>query len=141
MKKKKINSKQKGAAGERECAKAWSKAMNTTARRGQQFSGSPDSPDIVHDIPGIHIECKRTERFKLYDALDQAEEDKHPDDVPVVLHRRNLKQWVAIINLEDLPEFIKKVNDYVSACTPPPIVQVPPDYFFFPGQFDFQEEV
>lgn len=94
-----INSKQKGNRGERELA-AFLKDHGIDARRGQQFSGSPDSPDVVHDIPGIHIEVKRTERLSLYKALQQAREDCG-EDVPTVWHRANRKQWVVILDAED----------------------------------------
>ena len=104
MAKKKINSKQKGARGEREGSKEWAKVLGTTARRGQQFCGSPDSPDIVQGIPGIHLESKRTEKFKLYEALDQATQDKAKEEIPVVLHRKNQRQWVVVVNLVDLPQ-------------------------------------
>ena len=57
--KKKINSRQKGARGERELAAVFTTA-GFPARRGQQFSGSPDSPDIVVEgLPlNIHFRGK-----------------------------------------------------------------------------------
>jgi len=46
------------------------------ARRGQQFSGSPDSPDMVCDrLDGWHIECKCTEPLDLVGAMAQAVRD------------------------------------------------------------------
>lgn len=108
----KINSKQKGNRGEREGAKEWAKVMGCEARRGQQYSGSPDSPDIVQGIKGTHCEVKRVEKFKLYEALEQAEADKAPEEIPVVLHRRNLKQWVVVVNLDDLPKLAKIISEY-----------------------------
>lgn len=74
------NSRQKGASGERELARELARVLGCRARRGQQYSGSPDSPDVVTDIPGIHIECKRTETLRLYDALAQARRDAGIDD-------------------------------------------------------------
>ena len=74
------------------------------ARRGQQFSGSPDSPDVVCDgLP--HIECKRTERFSLYEALEQAQEDGGPG--AMVFHRRNRKPWVVVM---DAQQFLTLFN-------------------------------
>ena len=58
---------------------------------------------MKHSLPGLHIEVKRTERLNLYDALEQAIDDMAEDDIPVVLHRRNHKPWVAIVRLDDLP--------------------------------------
>jgi Holliday junction resolvase len=94
-------SRRKGAAAEREVAELL-RSHGFQARRGQQFSGSPDSPDVVHDIEGIHIEVKRTESFRLYPALEQARQDRRAGDIPVVLHRQNGREWVAVLPAEDL---------------------------------------
>lgn len=98
--KKKINGNQKGKAGEREAA-ALLKQYGFEARRGQQFSGGGDSPDVVHNIPNVHIEVKRTETLSIYKAMEQAREDC-AGKVPVVLHRRNGKEWLAILPAGDL---------------------------------------
>ena len=100
-------SRNKGKVGERELAHELTRVLGVSARRGVQFRGSPDSPDVIADIPGIHIECKRTERFRLYEALEQAIEDAGAN-VPVVLHRQNRQPWVAVIRLDDLPTLIQK---------------------------------
>ena len=99
-----INSRQKGAAGERELA-AFLVERGFEARRGQQFHGGGDSPDVVTNIPGVHFECKRVEKGNLYDWLAQAERDvggPEGEKIPVVAHRRNKKEWVAILPLDDL---------------------------------------
>ena len=101
-------SRNKGKVGERELAHELTRVLGVSARRGVQFQGSPDSPDVIADIPDIHIECKRTERFRLYEALEQAVEDAG-NNVPVVLHRQNRKPWVAIIRLDDLPTLVQKL--------------------------------
>ena len=103
--------KNKGARGERELAKKFTEVFNCEARRGRQFSGSPDSPDVITSIEGIHIECKRTERFLLWDALEQSTNDAG-EDVPIVCHRKNNKDWVVVVKLEDLPRLVKCLKDY-----------------------------
>ena len=105
------NSKRKGKNGELEAAKEIGRLFGTMARRGQQFSGSPDSPDIVTGLSGIHFEVKRVEAFRLYDALSQASGDASEDDIPVVLHRKNGEKWVAVLYLEDLPEAAARLLD------------------------------
>ena len=95
-------SRNKGKTGERELAHELSRVFGVTARRGVQFQGTPGSPDVVVDIPDLHIECKRAERFRLYDALEQAVADA-ADKLPIVLHRQNKKPWVAVVRLDDLP--------------------------------------
>lgn len=56
---------------------------------------------------GIHIECKRVEAGNLYTWLEQAKRDCGVD-VPIVMHRRNDKPWVAILDLEQFLTFIHK---------------------------------
>ena len=118
---KKLNSRAKGAAAEREAAKAIAKALACEARRGQQFSGSPDSPDIVSSLP-IHWECKRVERGNPYQWLDQACRDAG-GKVPVVIHRRNNHEWILVMRLKDASQFAEAVSaDTQVAATdvPPP---------------------
>lgn len=96
-----INSRNKGKTGELELA-AFLKARGLLARRGQQFSGGSDSPDVVCDsLPTIHFECKRVEQGNLYLWLAQAKRDAG-QKVPIVAHRRNREDWVAILTLDDL---------------------------------------
>jgi hypothetical protein len=84
--------------------------MGGTARRGQQFSGSPDSPDVVTSISGIHLEVKRTERGNPYGWIDQAVRDAG-EQCPVVLHRRNKREWLLIVRLDDAPRMLAALND------------------------------
>jgi Holliday junction resolvase len=100
-------SREKGARGERELGHFLTD-MGCPARRGQQFQGGPDSPDVVCDaLPLIHLECKRVERGSLYEWLDQAIADAGDEKIPVVAHRRNNKEWVAVMRLSDLVDMLK----------------------------------
>lgn len=92
----------KGKVGERELAKFLRDHGYELARRGQQHAGGKDSPDVV--CPGLeefHLECKRVEQGSLYDWLEQAIKDAGDKKVPVVVHRKNRQEWVAILRLED----------------------------------------
>jgi Holliday junction resolvase len=100
-----MNSRAKGKAGELELA-AFLRDHGIEARRGVQFSGGADSPDVVTDLPNIHIECKRTESAGLYGWLGQAIRDAG-DKMPVVFHRRNNCKWVVVMRAED---FLKLVQ-------------------------------
>jgi len=91
-----MNSRQKGARGERELA-AFLRGHGWESRRGQQYAGDPSAPDVVSEFP-LHIECKRTERLSLYDALDQAARDA--DGPSAVFHRRNRHRWVVVIDAD-----------------------------------------
>lgn len=95
-----MNSRSKGKRGELDLAKALRSAGYQT-RRGQQYSGTETSADVV-GLPGIHIECKRVETLRLYDALAQAKRDTGGSgDLPAVFHRKNNEPWVVIMYMDD----------------------------------------
>lgn len=102
-------SRDKGKRGERELALKL-REYGYDTRRGVQYHGGPESPDVI-GLPGIHIECKRTERLNLYDALAQAKHDAGRD-MPVVMHRRNDCEWVVIQPLEDWIELYRESKRY-----------------------------
>ena len=98
-------SRAKGCRGELEASKVWAFVMGGKARRGQQFAGGNDSPDVVSDYPGIHLEVKRCERGNPYDWIYQARRDG-VGKCPIVLHRRNNQPWLLIMELSDAPKFL-----------------------------------
>lgn len=104
-----MNSKRKGKVGELEASKELARVLKCEARRGQQYSGIGEAPDVVHSVPGVHIEVKRTEGFRLNAALDQAIDDAAEGSVPVVLHRSNKRPWVVVVRLDDLPQLATQV--------------------------------
>lgn len=103
-----MNSRAKGCRGERDAAAAWSSLFGPS-RRGRQFSGSPDSPDIVVPQSGIHVEVKRVERGNPYSWMNQAIADAG-EKVPVVLHRRNNQDWLLIVRLTDVPRLAQEIG-------------------------------
>lgn len=98
----KINSRNKGACGEREFAKKLIELFGVEARRGQQFSGSKDSPDVVTSIKGVHWEVKRVEALNIEKAIDQATRDGGLKNIPVVAHRKNGRNWLITVELDKL---------------------------------------
>lgn len=97
-----MKSRRKGNRGEREAAAEIARLFRVEARRGRQYCGDPEAPDIRTAIDQVHFEVKRTEALRLYPALEQAMRDAG-ENIPVVLHRSNHRPWVAIVRLEDLP--------------------------------------
>lgn len=91
--------KRKGANGERELAHYLTE-RGFPSRRGRQYSGDPTAPDVISELP-LHIEAKRTERLSVYAAMDQAATDSG-DKPPLVCHRRNGREWLAVMRLDDL---------------------------------------
>ena len=94
-----MNSRAKGAAGERELAKLL-RESGYIARRGQQYSGANGDADVV-GLPGVHIECKRVERLNVYEAMAQARRDARPGETPVVMHRKNRQPWLVTMDIDD----------------------------------------
>lgn len=93
-----MNSRQKGARGERELAGKLGE-YGYTCRRGQQYSGANGDADVV-GLPGIHIECKRVERLDLYGAIEQSKRDSRAEELPVVMHRKNNAEWLVTMPLD-----------------------------------------
>jgi Holliday junction resolvase len=102
-----INSRAKGCRGEREW-RDFLKGFGYAARRGQQFAGGGDSPDVISDVPGTHWEVKRVEAGNPYKWLDQAIADAKEGNVPIVAHRRSKREWICVIRAEDLIALLKK---------------------------------
>lgn len=101
-----INSRNKGAQGEREWAQYLSN-KGYKAERGQQHSGSPDSPDVICKGLPIHWEVKRVEKLNLEAAVAQAVRDTGKN-VPAVAHRKNRKRWMITLHADDFFKLLKK---------------------------------
>ena len=101
-------SRDKGKRGERELASKL-REYGYETKRGQQYCGANGDADVI-GLPGIHIECKRTERLSLYDAMAQAKADAKLGEMPVVMHRKNNSEWLVIQPLADWIEMYKEVK-------------------------------
>lgn len=101
-----MNSKNKGARGERELASLLRKYGYDT-RRGQQYCGANGDADVV-GLPGVHIEVKRVEKLNLYDAIAQAKHDSRKDELPAVFHRKNNCEWLVTMPLEQWMEIFRE---------------------------------
>ena len=101
-----MNSKAKGSRGEREWAGFCRSHGFTEARRGQQFSGGFDSPDVL-GLPGIHQEVKRVEKLNIHEAMKQATRDSEGKAFPIVAHRRNRDEWLVTMRADDWMELYK----------------------------------
>lgn len=104
------NSRAKGAAGERELSGVL-RTYGFDCRRGQQYRGGGDSPDVV-GLPGIHIECKRVEHLNINKAMSQSKRDAEgTGDIPVVMHRKNNTDWKVTMSLDAF------MNMYIAATS------------------------
>ena len=112
--KKAINSKKKGKTGELEVANILKNEYGLNARRGQQFSGSPDSPDVIcEEMSDINIEVKRSQTLNIEKAMQQSTEDAGNNKTPIVVHRKNNEKWKVTMWLNDYMELkgFKKVKE------------------------------
>ena len=108
----KINSRAKGAAGERELAgylreQGWQKA-----RRTQQYAGNPEggSGDVVCENFPFHIEGKRCQALKPEEWMAQAKRDCPAGKIPAVFFRRNgRKEWLVVLAADDVCELARQL--------------------------------
>lgn len=108
-----MNCRAKGARGEREAASLLTDE-GFPARRGQQFAGGTDSPDVVcPSLPALHFEVKRVQAGNPYVWMAQAERDAGYK-IPVVLHRRNDHKWLAILPAEHFLRILRE-SDFVDS--------------------------
>ena len=105
-----MNSRRKGAEGERELAREL-REYGYDSRRGQQYCGANGDADVV-GLPGVHIECKRVEKLNISEAMRQSQRDKREGELPAVFHRKNREQWLVTMSLDDR---IKLYREYARA--------------------------
>lgn len=105
-----INSRAKGARAER----AWRDQLRHagfTARRGQQFSGGTDSPDVVcEELDWLHPEVKNVERLNIHDAMSQAIRDAG-EKIPYVAHKKNNHGWLVTMRGDDFLDMVRELID------------------------------
>ena len=106
-----INSRQKGARGERTLSHTLNELLGLNTRRGQQFCGANGDADVI-GLPKIHIECKCVERLNIYDAVDQARNDAREGEIPCVFHKKNRKGWLVTMPLN---EWVKLYEAYLKS--------------------------
>jgi Holliday junction resolvase len=88
----------KGAAAEREVAAILSESMGVkvTRKLGQARDGGDDI-----QVGRYRLEVKRREALSIDAWCEQVEACCEPQDVPVVVYRRNGKPWRVVLRLDD----------------------------------------
>ena len=100
-----MNSRQKGARGERELASYLRDQGWVKARRSQQYAGNPEggSGDVVCGNFPFHVEAKRCQALKPEIWLKQAMSDAPSGKMPSVWFRRNgSKGWMVLMYADDV---------------------------------------
>lgn len=99
--------REKGKRGEREAA-AVLRAWGLEARRGRQYAGHEDAPDVVCGLFGFHVEVKRR-RCSADAWLREAREDA-PGKRPLVLHRGDRGEWLCTVCAADVPALVEAMK-------------------------------
>lgn len=99
--------REKGKRGERYVANRIKDKLGLQAHRGVQYSGGPDSPDVV-GLPGYHIEVKNVNRLDLHGAINQSINDAGDNETPIVVHHRDREPWYVTIDFEDFLDLYAK---------------------------------
>lgn len=103
-----INSKQKGARYEREIASQLREYGYETRRTAQYCGNTGDASDVV-GLPGIHIECKFSQRIQIYDWMAQAIHDSEKSgNKPTVFFRKNNSETLVTMRLSDWIELYRE---------------------------------
>ena len=99
-----INSRQKGKNGELELAHVL-QGYGYDVHRSVQYSGANHDADL-YGMDGYHIECKRVEKLNIDTAIEQSIRDARENEIPIVCHRKNRKEWLVTIRLKDFMEVV-----------------------------------
>jgi Holliday junction resolvase len=94
-----MNSRDKGKRGERMLAEELREAGYKDARRGVQYKGGADSPDVI-GIPNVHVECKFCEEAEIRKWMQQSIRDAG-DKIPTVMWKKSREEWLVIMRLKD----------------------------------------
>ena len=72
------------------------------------------SPLAREHIP-YSVECKRQEKLNIWDALNQAEENKTPNTEPIVIFRRNKSEAHVMMKFEHFLKLISPLDKSTSS--------------------------
>lgn len=105
-----VNSRQKGKRGELAFRDLLRERGYADARRGQQFAGGPDSPDVVGGPKGFHFEVKFRETHQPWEAMEQAVHERRDCNTPVLAMKKNGKPWLIVLREEDFFRLVKRAE-------------------------------
>lgn len=99
-----VNSRQKGARGEREVAKIL-RDHGIDSRRTAQYCGNTgDAADVV--FPGFHTEVKLREKTDIWSWWSQSEHDTKEGETSLVVFRKSREKWKVCLDFEDFLDLI-----------------------------------
>jgi Holliday junction resolvase len=97
-----INSRSKGAVGERELVQRLNDSGMMARRTAQYCGNTGDAADIAVDGLTLHVEVKRCERLPWKRTLAQVERDSKSNGGRwIIAHRQNgMRTWLIVQTLE-----------------------------------------
>ena len=105
-----VNSRAKGCRGER----LWRDELREagfTARRGQQFAGGTDSPDVIcEELKNLHMEVKCVQALNLDKACEQAQRDAG-NKAWIVAHKKDRKNWKVTMDATTFFQLLREGMD------------------------------
>lgn len=113
-----MNSRAKGKRGELLWRDVLREHGYASARRGRQYSGSPDSPDVVcEELKDWHFEVKCVQALNIEKAMEQARRDagEPKGKIPILAHKRKGKPWLVTM---DAGTFFRLLQSEADAATP-----------------------
>lgn len=116
-----VNSREKGKTGEREFRDKLIE-HGFAARRGVQYQGTADSPDIHCPELPFHWEVKFGGKIALGEAYKQAKEECGGRHIPIVAHRSTRRgvpsQWMVTMSADDFLFIIKFGTKVIRSKSP-----------------------
>ncbi len=106
-----INSKAKGAAGERAFCHLCRDNGFSNVHRTAQFCGKTGQAGDVEGLKGIHVEVKFTKHLNLQDAMDQSVRDSEAEqkgNIPIVAHKKDYCGWLVTMRATDWFELYRE---------------------------------
>ena len=100
-------SQRKGRAAELELSRILqSHGYPVEAGRARSYGDVPD----LSGLPGVHIECKRSERTQVWAWMEQSQRDaqRFGDGLPAVFFRRSRSPWMVTMKLSDWIKIYQK---------------------------------
>lgn len=97
-----INSKQKGARGERMWRDVCRANGFDKVRRTVQYCGNTGDASDCIGLPNIHQEVKFVENLNVRKAYEQAEHDaKKSEKLPIVAWKKSNQPWLVTMSADD----------------------------------------
>ena len=105
-----VKSRNKGAAGEREAAHAFTLATGVAAMRSAQRTGAYGDADLATSA-NVHMEIKRRASIAALQFIRQAERDATPGAIPCAMIREDGDtEWVLMVRLKNVIQFVDEIK-------------------------------